>query len=69
MVTVIRMGVIMNAAGFVIENMCTNYKYERKRKKPVLIVVPYLFCHKETNAGSENEHRNEAVVMTPVSMP
>jgi hypothetical protein len=63
------MSVIMNAARFVIENMRTNYEYKGKRKKPVLVMMPYLFCHEKTDSGSENQHRYNAVMVTPVTVP
>jgi hypothetical protein len=69
MVTIIRMRVVMDTAGFIVDNMRTNYKHKRERKKPVLVVMPELFCEQEANTCGKNQHRNKAVMMAPVAMP
>ena len=69
MVAVVRMGVIMNTAGFVVENMTTNNKHQSKGKKPVLIVVPDLFGNEKTYSCSKNKHGHQTVMMAEVAMP
>ena len=69
MVAVVGMCVIMNAARFIVEQVSRNNEHQCEWQKPVLIMVPYLFCHQETYSCSENDYRHNAVVMPSVAMP
>ena len=69
MVTVVGVSVIMNTAGFVVENMTTNNKHQSKGKKPVLIVVPDLFGNEKTYSGSKNKNGHKTMMMPAVAMP
>ena len=69
MLAVVGMCMIMNAAGFVIDNMRTHDKNKREWQQPVLVVMPNLLGDKKPYAGSENEYGHKAVMMTAVTMP
>jgi hypothetical protein len=60
---------IVDPAGFVIEDMRANYKYNREGQNPVLVVVPNLLCYQKNDSCSKNKQRHKAVVVPPIAVP
>lgn len=69
MIAVLAMCMIMYPACAVIAQVGPNNSNDSKRKKPVLVFVPYLFCYKEGNSNGKNEDRRKTVMMPAVAMP
>jgi hypothetical protein len=69
MVAIVGMCMIMNAAGFIIQNMSRNDKHNGKWQEPVLMVMPHLLGYKKSYAGCENQYGGKIVVVAPVSVP
>lgn len=68
MVAIIRMCMIMHAAGTVIQEMSINDKQYRWDKQPVLKFNKELFQDQEGKTGKEKDQGDGAVMMFPVSM-
>ncbi len=69
MIAVVGVGMVMDPARTVIDNMGYYDQDHRHRKEPKLVMMPYLFEQQKSNAGHKHEHRYQAVVMFPESMP
>ena len=69
MVTVVCVGVVMDPAGPVIQQMGRNYQYYSHRQYPDLVAMPYLLGKQKEHSYHEDAQRAQAVVMFPVAMP
>jgi hypothetical protein len=68
MVAIIRMSVVVHAAGPVIDQVRGNDKAHSRDQQPGLIMGEELLQHKKREARQENKDRNKTVVMLPVAM-
>lgn len=69
MVTVVGVRMIMDPAGFIVEYVGRNNKYDGKWEKYILVPVPYLFGDQKAETSRKNEKGNEAMMMEAVTMP
>lgn len=68
MTAILRVSMIMYAAGPVIDNMGYNDQHHRHRQQQKLVLMPQLLGHQEAHARQENQQRNQAVMMLAISM-
>lgn len=68
MTAVLRVSVIMYAAGPVIDNMGYNDQQHRHRQQQQLVLMPQLLGHQEAHSCQENQQGNQAMVMLAISM-
>lgn len=68
-IAVIGMGVVVNTAGAVVDNVGRYNENYCEREKPKLVIVPYLFGNQQYNAYAKYNGRQIAMMMFPVAMP
>ena len=68
-VAVVRMRMIVNAAGFVIDKVGSHDHENGNGQEPVLELVPYLLGNEENDAGTEYQYGHLAVVVTAIAVP
>jgi hypothetical protein len=68
MIAVFGVGMVVNAAATVVDNMGYHDEPHGYRQEPKLVLVPYLFQNQEQNASQEYEKGKQAMMMLAVSM-
>ena len=62
------MGMIMNAAGTIVNEMGRNDQCYSKGEQPILVLMPDLFAYQEQNAESKEYQGPPAMVMFFITM-
>lgn len=69
MIAVVGVGMVMDPARAVIDDMGHHDQDNRYGEEPKLVMMPYLFEQQKSNAGHKYDHGYQAMVMFPVSVP
>lgn len=68
-IAVIRMGMIVNAAGTIVQQMGGNDEDHGKGQDPELISMPYLLGYQKNNTCCKEGPGHQAMMMLLVAMP
>lgn len=69
MIAVIGVGVVMYAAGPVVDDMGRNDKEHSEGQQPDLVIMPQLLGNQQYNAEAKYNGRGQAMVMFAIPMP